>query len=278
MSTALPPLGIQIEPDRRVWVVGDTHGMLTPLRRALAEAGLIDGADNWIATNTCLVALGDMIDRGPDSRGVLELFFSLRAAAPSHDSEVVLLAGNHETMMIDGVLNGDTDMRDIWLVNGGRACLQSFGIDPTSFPSRLTEQFRAAALALLQQLAQLPQWARWRDVLMVHAGPVPGWGPEHWTAGSQHVWQRQRWEKLRWEQPEWDPYRAAGLTRFAMGHNPQEGVRTFMDGRLLAIDTNACGVRDRFTPDGRAEVTLARLPAEGNLGKSHFVVVDSHAP
>jgi serine/threonine protein phosphatase 1 len=108
-------------PDR-VIAIGDIHG------HSAALAGLIE----QIApkeTDT-LIVLGDVIDRGPDSRGVIELLLDL-----ARRCNLILLMGNHEEMLL-AALEGRDD-RKFWLRFGGQATLDSYSIttgDPNEIP------------------------------------------------------------------------------------------------------------------------------------------------
>src|SRR5690349_9006235 len=95
----------------RLLAIGDIHGCLTALD-ALLDA-VAPQADDQI------VALGDYVDRGPDSRGVLDRLIALHAGG-----RVVALRGNHDVMMLEA-RNG----RDLgWLAVGGKETLLSYGV------------------------------------------------------------------------------------------------------------------------------------------------------
>jgi serine/threonine protein phosphatase 1 len=107
----------------------DIHGVRSGLVRALIDAGLIDIDEAWIAPpGTALVGLGDYIDRGADSAGVVSLLIALRDEAAAAGSRVVLVRGNHEQMLID-LLHGDQAWAIDWLAKGGDEALRSFGLE-----------------------------------------------------------------------------------------------------------------------------------------------------
>lgn len=81
--------------------VGDVHGDLERLIEILRHAGLAGEDGGWAGEDASLVLLGDLIDRGPDSRGVLELAMRLSEQAPG---DVRALLGNHEVMNLVGDL------------------------------------------------------------------------------------------------------------------------------------------------------------------------------
>ncbi|ORX42307.1 Metallo-dependent phosphatase [Piromyces finnis] len=86
----------------RIISFGDIHGDFRKLVKVLTAAKLINERKDWIAKNTALVQVGDLIDRGNDSKKILNLMIKLRKQAPSYGSDVFLLLGNHETMNIGG--------------------------------------------------------------------------------------------------------------------------------------------------------------------------------
>jgi len=86
----------------RIIAFGDIHGDYKKLIKVLTAAKLIDERKNWIAKNTALVQVGDLIDRDYDSKKILNLMIKLKKQAPSYGSKVYLIIGNHEAMNIGG--------------------------------------------------------------------------------------------------------------------------------------------------------------------------------
>jgi len=95
----------------RLIAVGDIHGCLRPLQRLLEKIEP--------TTEDRLVFLGDYIDRGPDSRGVIGFLIDFRSRFPN----TVCLKGNHEAMLLDYLQGKD---RDLFLGNGGTATLRQY--------------------------------------------------------------------------------------------------------------------------------------------------------
>ena len=97
----VPP--ITIPDDYRVWAATDLHGQLGAVDRLLAEAGLaVSGS--WIAPpRTALVVTGDVVDRGPDSLGLVRRLAGLREQAALAGGIVALLEGNHEVQVLGGL-------------------------------------------------------------------------------------------------------------------------------------------------------------------------------
>ena len=88
----------------RIVAVGDVHGAYDALVRTLGNAGVLDAAGGWAAGGTHLVVTGDILDRGPDSRPVMDLLMRLEAEAAEAGGRVHLLLGNHEVMNLVGDL------------------------------------------------------------------------------------------------------------------------------------------------------------------------------
>jgi hypothetical protein len=86
----------------RIVAVGDVHGAYDQLMEILHTAGVIDARDRWAAGRTHLVQVGDMLDRGPDSRKVLDFYRRIEREAASAGGQVHVLIGNHEAMRILG--------------------------------------------------------------------------------------------------------------------------------------------------------------------------------
>ncbi len=84
-------------PRSRVLAVGDVHANAVGLRQILTEAGLLE-KQRWVGRDAVLVQTGDLLDRGPDIREVLDLLISLQSQARKQGGEVLVLLGNHEAM------------------------------------------------------------------------------------------------------------------------------------------------------------------------------------
>lgn len=104
------------------YAIGDIHGCLDKLERLFQLCAL--DADDQPAK---FIFLGDYIDRGADSRGVVQYLMDLQAYMPER---VVCLKGNHEDMLLSAV--EDESREDHWLRNGGTQTLYSYQV-PTAF-------------------------------------------------------------------------------------------------------------------------------------------------
>lgn len=191
--------------------IGDIHGCADLLARALDRPG------------PPAICLGDMVDRGPDSAGVLRML----AARP----DIPCLMGNHEEMLLAFLNDPDLDAR--WLRHGGAETLESFGLQAPS-PDAPLEAVAAAAHALAKAmgpdliawLAALPSLWRSGNVAVVHAAadparPIPD----------------QRIEVLRWGHRDFRHRRRRDGVWVVHGHVVVE--RPICRAGVASIDTGA---------------------------------------
>src|SRR3712207_4655927 len=128
--------------------IGDIHGRLDRLNRLLFA----------LPPDRPLVFLGDYIDRGPESRGVIERLIRL-----SRRRDCVLLCGNHEDMLLDAMCGAYEDAVSDWLRNGGDATLRSYGV---SNIRRLAEALPEEHLNFLRGMRE--HWET-EEYVFVHA-------------------------------------------------------------------------------------------------------------
>jgi serine/threonine protein phosphatase 1 len=154
-----------LPPGRRIYAIGDVHGCdarLAALHVMVAED---------LARRPCpaplLVHLGDYVDRGPDSRGVVR---RLAAGDPLPGMPTVNLLGNHEVTMLDALGGEGAAMTD-WMIHGGREALASWGGDPDAPRGEWAAHVPAADMAFLHGLALMH---REGGYLFAHAGIRPG--------------------------------------------------------------------------------------------------------
>lgn len=93
----------------RVIAIGDVHGAYRELVRILTAAGVVDESLAWSAGSAHLVSVGDLLDRGPDSREVMDLMMRLQREAKDSGGNVHVLLGNHELMNLIGDLRYVSD-------------------------------------------------------------------------------------------------------------------------------------------------------------------------
>lgn len=134
----------------RTLVVGDIHGKLDLFNQLLAEM-------NYQAPQDFLILIGDLVDRGENSKGVVERAMQLKSAAPE---TVVVLKGNHEVMMLNSVSRPHSEASESWLKTGGLECLKSYtnAEGDVNIPSDH-----------IDFLASLPHWYEDDNAIYVHA-------------------------------------------------------------------------------------------------------------
>jgi serine/threonine protein phosphatase 1 len=194
----------------RTIAIGDIHGCSAALG-ALIDA-IAPGAGDTI------VPLGDYIDRGPNSRGVLERLIALGARC-----RLVPLLGDHEEMLLDAIR--DSACLKKWLTCGGADTLRSYGWTPGSHRRRVADWIPEAHRVFLNSCVPYHETA---THLFIHAGYVPELPMDQQPALA-----------LRWRVTD------AGTTRphcsgkiAIVGHTRQASGEVLDLGFLSCIDTN----------------------------------------
>lgn len=159
---------------RLVYAVGDVHGYSQALRRLLAEIAT-DASASRGAERPLLVFVGDYVDRGPDSRGVIELILETEAEGVF---EVAALKGNHEDALARFL--DEPDYAPAWIGAWGETTLVSYGIAPPRPDDIAACQLARARFAAAFPVPHRAFLGRLRlscmagDYLFVHAGVRPG--------------------------------------------------------------------------------------------------------
>ncbi|SIR03317.1 serine/threonine protein phosphatase 1 [Paracoccus thiocyanatus] len=211
----------------RTYAIGDIHGYLEPLK---AVHDLIARDDAARGGGGTLVHVGDLVDRGPDSRGVVD--YLLRGQAQGRPW--IVLKGNHDRYpprfarqpdWIDPGLASGRHWLDHPLL-GAAETLASYGVEIRDHARTHADMMRAMPEAHLSWLEGLPLWHLAPQALFVHAGIRPG---IDLSQQSEHdmVWIRKGFL---------DHAGDHGLL-VVHGHSPVKQVTHF--GNRLAIDTGA---------------------------------------
>lgn len=194
-------------PHARTIAIGDIHGCCTALETLLAALDLSAG--------DTVVMLGDAIDRGPNSQGVLDSLLALRETC-----QLVPILGNHEQMLLEAI-DGQIPLQD-WLMHGGAETLDSYGKD-------------AALGAVPQQHIEfLRTWVDYYETplhFFVHGNYLPR---KHL---SKQPWDRLRWASLREITP---AAHRSGKTAI-LGHTSDKQGEIQNLGHLICIDTYCYG-------------------------------------
>lgn len=202
-----------------LWAVGDLHG----------RADLMARMEQRIRAETpsaTVVYLGDLIDRGPDSRAVIE-----RMLAPAEGLTRLALLGNHEDMALRFL--DHPEAADRWLDHGGTEALVSWGVTPApgEGAAALCRRFEAALPAAQRDfLATLPLGLTIGRHVLTHAGAAAEL-PLSAQGKSELVWQRHG------EIADLLPPADLGARIVVHGHVPGRAIRAA--GWRINLDTNA---------------------------------------
>lgn len=198
------PIPTTLAAGCRVYAIGDVHGCADRLR-SLHRAVARDAAARPVP-RTVLVHLGDYVDRGLDSAGVLDL---LTNGPRPGVGRVVNLMGNHEELLLAALASESRESVGVWLDNGGTATLASWGIPAGTPPQAWPGLIPPSHLAFLRSL--VPSW-QLDGYLFAHAGVRPGVTLDR-QSREDLLWIRQPF--LSW------PDRLGAVV--VHGHTPEDG-------------------------------------------------------
>jgi len=157
---------------RRVYAVGDVHGRLDLLRQIIDKIADDDLARGQVE-KTELIMLGDFVDRGPDSAGVLDFMMRLGEWWP----DVTCLLGNHEEVFLMAARGDESALRFMTRI-GGRETLLSYGATESDLDSMTLGELRdwlmaAVPEAHLQFIESMKEKVLIGNYAFVHAGIRP---------------------------------------------------------------------------------------------------------
>ncbi len=189
----------------RTIAIGDIHGCLDHLDALLLA--IEPTPDDH------LVFLGDYVDRGPDSAGVMNRLITL-----SKNLKITTIMGNHEQMMLES--RNDIDRLTEWLLNGGDATLFSYGGKRGNFSHVPAEHWHFLERNLVPYLET-------KTHIFVHANAHPDL---HMREQTDYM--------LRWERCD-QSSRHMSRKIIVCGHTPQRSKRPLVRDHLICIDTIA---------------------------------------
>jgi serine/threonine protein phosphatase 1 len=191
----------------RLFAIGDIHGCSTALQK------LIESIDPH--PQDTIVILGDFIDCGPDSKGVIDQLLEL-----SGRCQMIPLLGNHEEMLLS-ILDDNSDPTH-WLDLGGRETLNSYSPDSTTLD--------VIPDAHIQFIRACRDFHETDTHIFVHANYDPN-RPMNWLGATKLRWEHLDVARLR---PHY-----TGKT-VVVGHTPQPNGKVLDLGFLIGIDTDCC--------------------------------------
>ena len=166
-------LQARLDDGHRIYVVGDVHGHLATFRALLHRLNLSD--------DDRVVCLGDMIDRGPDSAGVVRLI--------RNDHRIVSIKGNHEQMAIQSITEGNrVELWQPWMVRGGKSCWASYIVQADGDLYVAKRNF----LSDMKWLDALPTQIVLDKFRLVHAGYDPRMALDS-QGDKELLWIRKTW-------------------------------------------------------------------------------------
>ena len=141
----------------KTFVIGDIHGQLGMLEKLMSKIP-------WRPDKDVLIFLGDYVDRGPESRGVVDYILSLTR----HYSRIGCILGNHEKMFLDYLAGAH---EELYLANGGLPTLKSYGCDKSSVSTLGSLEIPSDHKAFYNSLKL---YFEVEGYYLVHAGFRPG--------------------------------------------------------------------------------------------------------
>lgn len=155
----------------RVVAIADVHGAFDAMVTTLTNAGILDENRYWAGGDAHLVVVGDILDRGPDSRAAMDLLMRLEGEAEAAAGRVHVLIGNHESMLLTGDMRyvsaeeyaafadeQDAADRDRWFVLYAQRIQQTSG---DSLRAKFDEKFPPGYFAMRRAFRADGKYGSW---------------------------------------------------------------------------------------------------------------------
>lgn len=209
---------------KRIYAVGDIHGRSDLLDDLLAQIDADDAARG--PADSDLIFLGDLIDRGPDSAGVVERLLQLSLERPN----TRFIKGNHEEILLHAI-GGDIEALRLFVRIGGRETILSYGVSEREYERSDYPELLALIQAHVPQrhidfLGGFENLIEIGDYMFVHAGIRPGVAVVD-----------QRVSDLRWIRTTFLDHPGEHGKLVVHGHSISEDV--VVRGNRIGIDTGA---------------------------------------
>lgn len=208
--------------DNNYVAIGDVHGCLQSLQ------DLTEKLEKY--SDRKFIFLGDYIDRGPDSKGVVDFLLDYR-----EKQDCIFLRGNHEQMLLDAYYNDNLDM---WLMNGGRSTLESYGAkyNNLDIPESHIEFYNNTKM-----------YYDTSDFFFVHAGLSPAKTIEQSLQDEGDI------KDFLWERSHLNVFETPWEKTVVFGHTPRP--HPIRKNKMLGLDTGCV-----YESLGYGKLTAAVLP------------------
>ncbi|MGZ3592380.1 MAG: metallophosphoesterase family protein [Syntrophales bacterium] len=193
----------------KIFAIGDVHGCISHLNKLVEQLDIDAGEDT-------LVFVGDYIDRGPDSKGVIDAILDIK----KNIRNVVCLSGNHEDMFLNYCF--DRRDEDLYMSNGGMRTLASYGFSLEGTGELILPESHGEFFTALCTYHETD------DYIFVHAGLRPGISLD-----------RQDREDLLWIRFEFINSSYDFGKTVIYGHTPISLNKPLIDKNKICIDTGA---------------------------------------
>jgi hypothetical protein len=227
----------------RLVALGDVHGDVDNVRKALHAAKVVDGNGQWAAGCATLVQTGDIVDRGTESLACFDFFRALQQEAREEGGNVVVLLGNHEVLQFEGVTTfvhehelskagGEERWRELFAPHGKyRQWLDTLNVvykhgDTVFVHGGILPEFAAIGVSGINRMARwMIRTQRWNQGVLGMHGPL-------WTRRIALDAARHECKLLE------SSLALLGASRMVIGHTPEESGRigTYCKGQLVRID------------------------------------------
>ncbi|RYD95820.1 MAG: serine/threonine protein phosphatase [Sphingomonadales bacterium] len=208
------------------FAIGDVHGEATKLRQlhgAILDRIAFEGQPAKI------VHLGDYVDRGPDSRSVIDQIMALEQRFDGNRSvDVISLMGNHEQMMLDAYDAPHAADGGMWWEQGGAATTNSYGSTDTNWRAAVPKEH----ISWMRRLPGLLHDTE-RKLVFVHAGIEPATFPQ--DDQRTYLWTRSERFFQQWQWPDRDELKGLMVVH---GHTPKSFDPEIYPHRIN-VDTGA---------------------------------------
>ncbi len=210
--------------DQKLLAIGDVHGCLQSMNK------LLEKLDSYFGYTYIFV--GDYIDRGPDSAGVVDRLIRFQ-----QERKCIFLRGNHEQMLLDACFH---DKLDMWLMNGGESTLKSYEAtyDNLNIPDDHLKFYQGTKM-----------YFETENYLFVHAGLSPE------KTISESLENKKQWHKFLWQRSHLNAFETPWEKTVIFGHTPRP--YPIRKPNMLGIDTGC--VYDSL---GYGKLTAVILPEQ----------------